>query len=319
MERLSLLDDIIFRIVFGSKSSPPILRALLNALLGLMGPDRIASLEILSPSPDKEHILAKGVILDIRARDSRGRQYNIEVQLAAQAAYAERTVYYVTRMFTDQLKAGDPYTNLCKTIGISLCDFILFPEFEDLHSIYRLHDVEHDRLLTDILELHYIEVPKFRRDRPHELRTPFEKWLHVLKFGDVYEDRPDLLPEALKEEEGIEMALEAVRQAWATDETRELIESWRRAQHEIATRMEAARTEGREEAREEAREGLRATLRAIVQARFGDLPPELDPALARISSTEALQRLTTPFVQAATLEDLVEASRRAAEAAEDKN
>ncbi len=58
---------------------------------------------------------------------------------------------------------------------------------EDLHSTYRLHDRRHDRELTDLLELHFLELVKFRRDKPHELRTPFEKWLHVLKFGDLYE------------------------------------------------------------------------------------------------------------------------------------
>ncbi len=37
----SLLNDIIFKIVFGSDSSVPVLRALLNALLGLQGSARI--------------------------------------------------------------------------------------------------------------------------------------------------------------------------------------------------------------------------------------------------------------------------------------
>ena len=49
MERLSLLNDILFKIVFGSESSRPVLRALLNALLGFSGEGRIVDLEILNP------------------------------------------------------------------------------------------------------------------------------------------------------------------------------------------------------------------------------------------------------------------------------
>ena len=41
MSGYSLLNDIIFKIVFGSDSSVPVLRAPLNALLGLQGSARI--------------------------------------------------------------------------------------------------------------------------------------------------------------------------------------------------------------------------------------------------------------------------------------
>jgi len=77
MSGYSLLNDIIFKIVFGSASSVPVLRALLNALLGLQGSARIAELEILNPALDKEHLLDKGVVLDVKARDGQGRLYKL--------------------------------------------------------------------------------------------------------------------------------------------------------------------------------------------------------------------------------------------------
>jgi len=243
----SLLNDIIFKIVFGSDSSVPVLRALLNALLGLQGSARIAELEILNPALDKEHLLDKGVVLDVKARDGQGRLYNIEVQVGPQHAYIARAVYYLTRLFTGQLEKGEPYGSLARTIGISLCDFTVFPDLADLHSTYRLQDRRHDRELTDLLELHFIELIKFRRDKPHELRTPFEKWLHVLKFGELYEGEPALLPEVLRQEEGIAMALESMRKAQASDEVRELIELRLKAQHDEATRLYYAREEALQE------------------------------------------------------------------------
>lgn len=179
----------------------------------------------------------------MKARDGQGRLYNIEVQIAAEPAYTERAVYYLARLFGGQLNPGEPYTRLAKTIGISLCDFTLFADFSGLHSTCRLYDAPHRRELTDVLELHFIELAKFRHDQPHDLRTPFEKWLHVLKFGSLYEGRTGKVPETLKQEEGIEMALEGMRKARASDEVRELLELRKKADHDEATRRERAEQE----------------------------------------------------------------------------
>jgi len=251
MPGFSLLNDIIFKIVFGSETSRPVLRALLNALLGLSGRERIVDLEILNPALDRDHLLDKGVVLDVKARDGQGRLYNIEVQVSPDRAYIPRAVYYLARLFGGQLEKGEPYANLARTIGISLCDFVVFPDQADLHSTYRMHDRRIDRELTDILELHFIELVKFRRDKPHELRTPFEKWLHVLKFGELYGEGPDLVPQALRQEEGIEMALDSMRRAYASDEVRELVEMRMKARRDEATRLYFARQEGLQEGRQE--------------------------------------------------------------------
>ena len=108
-----------------------------------------------------------------------------------------------------------------------------------LHSTYRLHDVDHGRSLTEMLEMHYIEITKFSKDKPYALRTPFEKWLHVLKFAEVYEAGLEPLPEVLESEEGIAMALDAMRRAWSTDDVREMIELREKALHDEATRFRA--------------------------------------------------------------------------------
>ena len=54
MAHPGLLNDVLFKIVFGSEKSTPRLRALLNALLSLEGVEKIVDLEILNPSIDKD-------------------------------------------------------------------------------------------------------------------------------------------------------------------------------------------------------------------------------------------------------------------------
>ena len=125
-----------------------------------------------------------------------------------------------------------------------MVDFILFPDREHLHSTYHLHDVDHAHSFSDILEMHYIEIVRFRKYKPRDLRTPFEKWVHLLKFADLHEKGLEPLPEVLEKEEGIALALEAMRRAWATDEIRGKIEIRERILHDRATRMEWSSRDG---------------------------------------------------------------------------
>ncbi|MBI4860556.1 MAG: Rpn family recombination-promoting nuclease/putative transposase [Candidatus Riflebacteria bacterium] len=154
-------------------------------------------------------------------------------------AYIQRALYYLARLFGGQLETGAEYELLAKTIGISLVDFDLFPDLEDLHSTYRFYDPVHRRELSDMLEIHFIELVKFKEDKPQTLRSPFEKWLHILKFGEFYERGVRPVPETLKVEEGIEMALDAMKRAYATSEVRELIEFRMKAHPGLAAGLRA--------------------------------------------------------------------------------
>jgi len=69
MKGSGMLNDVIFKIVFGQEDSVALLQRLINALLGLEGNERIAALTIMNPQLDKHSLTDKGVILDIRACD----------------------------------------------------------------------------------------------------------------------------------------------------------------------------------------------------------------------------------------------------------
>jgi predicted transposase/invertase (TIGR01784 family) len=267
----SFLNDLVFKIVFSSEQNRHLLRALLNAILGLIGQDRIVDLTILNPHLDLEYAAEKRSILDVKARDGRGRLYNVEVQVCERPSYVERAVFYLARLFGGQLEKGDSYGQIVKTIGISIVDFILFEDLEPLHSRYRLYDAGNQRELTDILEIHFIELPRFDGLKPHSLRTPFEKWLHVLKFGEIYESGEHPLPDSLKEEEGIEMAIEAFRAAWSSDDVREMVEARKKALWDEATLIAHATQKGKLEV---ARNMLDSGMDRATVLRLSGLQPE---------------------------------------------
>ncbi len=254
----NLLNDVLFKIVFGTSSSEPVLTALLNALLGCTGEQRIVSLTIGNPTLEKEFISDKGVVLDIKAVDRSRCWFNIEVQLQpteGRENYFKRSVYYWSKLFVEQLEPGDSYSKLEKTICISLLDFDLFRDSAELHSTYVIRNKSTNEAPLDILELHYIELKKFSIHKVHHLRTPFERWLHVLKFSELYAQPGVPLPETLQQEEGIDMAIETMRKAYARDEVRELIlmrdKALRDYESGLATAHETGREEGREANKEE--------------------------------------------------------------------
>ena len=98
-------------------------------------------------------------------------------------------------------------------------------------------------------ELHFIELPKFKEDKPKKLQSRFEKWLHILKIGEIYADNLDDLPEELKEEEEIVMALQEMVRASNDEQVRQILEMRAKARHEEASRLYEAKQEGKEEER----------------------------------------------------------------------
>ena len=217
----------------------------MNALLDLNGSQKIVSLELLNPISEKEYVDEKGPILDLKARDQAGRQYNIEVQLnPGLGDYIQRSIYYLSKFYSEQIRRGDAYSELLKTISISLLDFEIFDHHQAVHSTFCLWEKDLGFALSDALELHYVELRKFSPTKPHELKTRFEKWLYFLKFSDLYHEEGACLPENLSQEEGITMALESMRRAYATDRVRALIEAREKAERDELSRLQNAVAKG---------------------------------------------------------------------------
>ncbi len=244
---INLRNDVIFRAIFGYEKNEKLLISLLNAILGLTGDKKIVSLTFLNAFNIKEYLKDKLTILDVKAVDGTGVRFDVEMQVAPDKSYLQRIMYYLDRLFTEQLKQGDPYEKLCKAISISILDFIFFEEEGELHNIYRFLNVKSKRELTDLKELQFIELPKFKKDKPKRDMSKFEKWLLALKFGEIYASDLENLPEELKEEEEIVMALHELVRASNDDMIREILEMRAKARHDEASRLYQAKMEGKED------------------------------------------------------------------------
>jgi predicted transposase/invertase (TIGR01784 family) len=90
----------------------------------------------------------------------------------------KRTLFYWSRLYSSQIKKGENYKNLNKTITINILNFN-YIESEKYHTVYHLYEDDEKTMLTDILEIHFVELLKFLDKNP-ELNNNLNKRLAFL-------------------------------------------------------------------------------------------------------------------------------------------
>lgn len=182
LPKLPLLCDVVFRRLF---DEPPYLVSLLNGILGLKGEEQISSLTISNPQIAGPIADDKEVILDVRTVCQSGRCFHVEVQVRAFTAYPERMLYYWAGPYQGQLRSGQGYQDLQPVISIHILGFHLLPQtprFRDFHHIFEVLERRTHHRLSDHLQLHTIELPKFLAS-VGQRSTAEKKWLYFLRHG----------------------------------------------------------------------------------------------------------------------------------------
>ena len=132
-------------------------KAFLSDILGIPE-EEIRTARLLNPFLRKRYKKQKLGILDILLELNDDTRINIEIQLKASSSWDRRQIFYLSKLFTSDLKVGENYSRLKRCIGISILDFNLTdrPEY---HSIYFLQDEKGNRF-SDVFEIHTIELKK---------------------------------------------------------------------------------------------------------------------------------------------------------------
>lgn len=258
LRRLKVKNDFIFQKIFGQNEHKEILISFLNAVLELEGEKKLKDVQIIENTKlKKESIGDKLGILDIRAKSTSGEQFNIEVQLVNQYNMEKRTLFYWSKLFTEQLKEGQVFNELKKTITINILDFN-YINLDSYHTVFHLwEDKVRDYKLTDVLEIRFIELPKFSKKRP-DLSKPLDRWLAFIDGAPE-----EVLEMAAKEEPTIAKAEELLEYFSSLDEIRRYYDAREMAVHDEVSRIAGAREEGKEEGREE---GQMEILKKLVSA-----------------------------------------------------
>ncbi|KEZ50895.1 Rpn family recombination-promoting nuclease/putative transposase [Metabacillus indicus] len=241
MKRLKPLNDFVFKKLFGENKDKDILIGFINAVLDI----EVEDLYIVEEKLDKDKIDDKQGILDIKAICHSGEKINIEVQLVNEHNMIERTLFYWAKLYAEDFKAAEKYSDLNRTITINLLGFTLLDEIESFHSIHKISDTKTGKTLTELLELHFIEMPKFSSITP-DVHNSLHRWLLFLRED---KNNQQNLEEVFILDQLVAKAEDKLRRLSADEETIRLYQLREKYLSDQKTQMDGARKAGWNEGR----------------------------------------------------------------------
>ena len=188
--------DFVFKNIFGSEKHPNILISFLNATL--KPKDLITEVEIKNTDLNKGYIEDKFSRLDVKATTSNNEIINIESQLKNEYNMIKRSLYYWSKLYSEQLNEGEDYSLLKRTICINILNF-KYLKTRMFHSVYRMKEIHTNEELSDIQEIHFIEIPKLE-DGSDE-KDMLVAWIEFLKNPESEKVR------------SLEMSVDEIREA----------------------------------------------------------------------------------------------------------
>lgn len=154
MEIVSLKCDYCFKEWFSNET---IRKYFISDVLDIPV-ENIRSVRLANPFLRKRYREQKQGILDVLVELNDDTKINIEMQTKFMSCWDKRDLFYLAKMYTEDLKVGERYSKLKRCVGISILDFNL-TEDESYHRVYRLRD-EKGYEFTNLLEVHIIELGK---------------------------------------------------------------------------------------------------------------------------------------------------------------
>jgi len=189
MKFLDVKTDFAFKKVFGSEDSKDILIDFLNAVIVFENNQKIQSLAIVDPYNIPMLKGMKDTYVEVKAELVDGGHVIIEMQVLSHEGFEKRILYNAAKKYSAQLKKGDGCHPLNPVIALTITDFELFPEQQELISHYKLLEKKHLIEYSDDIELIFIELPKFTKTA-EQLQTIQDKWLYFIKNAGSLEYIP---------------------------------------------------------------------------------------------------------------------------------
>ena len=263
-----LLDDDVFKLVFGQESSKDVMIEFLNQVIS----DRIIiDLEFMDKEMHSHERGNKSSVYDMFCKTDDGSRIVVEVQRRKQLYYPERAVYYSTFQIQKQVNAGSEEYDFYPVYIISILNFNLEQNvgIQDVKSIFKLYEKNSHRLLTDKVTFIFIELDKFKKSIDELDGDILEGIYFCFKNIALLKERPEAL-----EHEVFKKIFKVSELLNMDKETRTKVLNKMTTERDLRNQMkyfkettlaegraegfEKGRAEGREEGREEGRaEGKR--------------------------------------------------------------
>ena len=237
----------------------------LSAMLKL-NPEDIKETTLLNTSLRKTYEDDKLGILDVRVLMNDDTEIDIEVQLSELSVWAERSLFYLAKMYTEQINPGDSYNKFKKCVSISILDFKLFEDTKNFYSCFHIAEDNRHSLYTDKMEFHVLELPKL----PEQPKNDSDNILLWAKF--INAERKEEFDMVADKNPYIESAYQTLQVISQNKEKRLEYEAREKAIRDHNQFLFEARQKGRAEGREMGEERINVLNTILINSnRIDDL------------------------------------------------
>ena len=187
-----LLNDEVFKLVFGRESTKDVMIEFLNQVI----PDRkITNLDFMDKEMHPVERDLKGAVYDMFCRTDDGSRIIVEVQRRKQPFYPERALYYSTFQIQRQVEAGAETYDFLPVYVVNILDLCMTGCSTDgrVKTVYRLYEEDSHCLLTDRVTFIFIELAKFNKAIDELDGNVLEGVYFCFKNMATLEDRPKVL------------------------------------------------------------------------------------------------------------------------------
>ena len=162
-DKIGITDDVMFCTVLSNSED---CREFLQRILGI----EIEEIVVVGTQVSmKSNFHAKGVRLDVYAKEKKGNAYDIEMQTTKMRELPLRSRYYHSEMDSYQIAAGEKYGNLKHSIVIFVCNFDLFAKNRSVYTFESICREDTEIHLQDKRKTIFININGSREGVPKEL------------------------------------------------------------------------------------------------------------------------------------------------------
>ena len=226
---------------------PEIRKGFVAAVLN-KDPDEIEETTLMPTILSKDTEDGKYGILDVRVKMKNGSQMDLEMQVAPFKFWDNRVIFYLSKMYTDQIREGHRYEDLKPCIHVSILNFNLFPKDQICFREIAFCDLTTKQKYTDLMEIYVLELKKLPPEQKDEPLVV--KWMRFLSA-----ERREDFEKMAEEDTYINEAYEVLQKLSADERKRLEYEARQKAILDYNSQMSSSREEGIQigEARGEAR------------------------------------------------------------------
>ena len=170
-------NDYMFRAIL--QRNVTVLKGLICSLLHLC-PEHITDITITNPIELGKTIDNKEFILDINVTLNNHTRINLEMQVANELNWADRSLSYLCRTF-DQLYSGESYTQALPVIHIGFLDFQLFSDDAEFYATYKLLNVKSHKEFSDKLTLSVVDLTHIELATEEDKSFQIDRWARLFK------------------------------------------------------------------------------------------------------------------------------------------